>query len=530
MKDVTKYVQTIAKRLGSAFSLESFEIEDEIEFWVLAADYLSRDETPAFKDIVQWMDILYDAPVHFVYLKEGGDKLTLLHRKVLPDNLEVKFSLNELSNAERSEKVTQFEHRLDNLELKLPITDDLREKGVSSFPIGHCYRIPLFQDGEFCGIYCTGPYVESPDVIIPRLSIIGRILSRWMIELYESEQQAEDLVQEKLEKKIGVITADSFKVRGHLKVMLRHLTNVKKAHFAALVELADEAHVLAKANLGKEFVESVLEFEPTDDNSADLKSFLEVHLDLAEAESLVLERLDTENKKTYLLMGLGEPDKQTLLNSETYPPILNTLEHMLQHRDQRHRLSKQIIDTYYRMLREIERKREQTKYHTDRVMALSYAFGDYYGMTETEKANVHLTAKLHDIGYLSVHQFEENRTVGADLEHPLLGEKLINNLPIDDEVKKGIRTHHEWVDGSGTPNGVKGEDIPITGKVVGLFEYVTAHIEAQEDNSQNPKDKLQELTSSLVERGDAQFDMALVPTAVEMLNDIGWDQLCNIGR
>jgi len=531
MKDVTKYVQTIAKRLGTAFSLESFGVEDEIEFWVQAADYLSREETPSFKDVVEWMDILYDAPVHFVYLKEGSGKLKLQHRKVLSHNLKTKLSLKQLSKSDRKEKVSQFEQRLDNLELQIPITSDLKEKGVSSFPIGNCYRIPLIHDDEFQGIYCTGPYVESPEVIIPRLSIIGRILSRWMLELHQAEEDARDLVQEKLEKKIGILTADSFKVRGHLKVMLRHLTNVKKARFAALVELEEDPLVLAQANLDKEFINTVLDFEPSENDSTDFKSHLKTQLDLAEKQSLVLERFDTENKRTVLLMGLAEADKKALLNSDTYPTILNTLEEMLKHRDQRHQLSDQIIDTYYRMLRELEQQWDRTKYHTDRVMALSSTFADYHGLSSEDKQHILLTAKLHDIGYLGVHQFKDYRTVGGDLEHPLLGERLVNNLPIDDDVKQGIRTHHEWVDGSGTPNGIKGDDIPITGKVVGLFEYITAYIESPNDGgSQSPEEKLQELVSSLLERAEVQFDMELVSTVVEMMNDIGWEQICEIGQ
>ncbi|WP_138429704.1 HD-GYP domain-containing protein [Fodinibius saliphilus] len=530
MKDVKSYVQTIAKRLGSAFSLEDFELEDELEFWALAAEYLSRSASPEFHEVAEWMDILYNAPVHFVYLKDEKGKLKLQYRSVFTENLESKFSLSKLSSSERSEKVAKFEQRLDNLEKRVLIDEEMKEMGGASFPIGHCHRIPLFNEDEFCGMYCTGPYVENPSGIIPRLSIIGRILSNWLIES-DDRDDVREVTGQGIEKELVSLESEGLEVSGYANVLLGHLTGVKMAKSAALVDLS-EPMVVAKANMADNFVANIQYFDGDKENADALSAYLKDQLDLTEDEGqLVVEPMNTLSPSTFLILTVDGGEGEDFKSSENYKVILETLQQLLRYQDQNKHITNRITETYYQMLREIERKRDKTAYHTDRVMALCNAFGDYFGMGEGEKENVLLTAKLHDIGYLSLRQNSNKRTVGSDLEHPTLGYKLIKNLSLDESVKQGIRTHHEWVDGSGTPNGIEGDEIVWTGKVVGLFEFVAQFIESSKDNdTKNGKEWLDELTSRLIERADVQFDMILIPTAVEMLNDLNWKELCKLGE
>ncbi|NGP87897.1 HD-GYP domain-containing protein [Fodinibius halophilus] len=530
MKDVKSYVQTIAKRLGSAFSLEDFELEDELEFWALAAEYLSRSDSPKFHETAEWMDILYNAPVHFVYLKDEKGKLKLQHRSVLTENLESKFSLSKLNSTERSEKVAQFERRLDNLEKRVVISEEMKEMGGASFPIGHCHRIPLFNEDEFCGMYCTGPYVENPSGIIPRLSIIGRILSKWLTECDKQDAKTETTGRG-LEEELSSLESEGLEITGYANVLLGHLTGVKGAESAALVDLS-EPKVVAKANMADNFVANIQYFDGDKESVEDLTDYLEDQLDLHDGEDqLVIEPLNTLSPSVFLVLTLKGEQKETFKSSVNYDVIIETLLQLLRYQDQNKHITSRITETYYQMLREIEQKRDKTAHHTDRVMALCNAFGDYFGMGEEEKENILMTAKLHDIGYLSLRQNAKKRTVGSDLEHPVLGYKLVRHLSLNENIKQGISTHHEWVDGSGTPNGIEGDEIVWTGKVVGLFEFIAQFIESNKGNdSKTGEDWLDELTSMLIERADIQFDMILIPTAVEMLNDFSWNDLCELGE
>lgn len=534
MKEVKQYVQTVAKRLGAAFSLESFKMEQEVEFWALAAEHLSQKGYPNFSDIVEWMDILYQAPVHFVYIKEDANKLKLFHRSVLSDNLSSKFALDQLSNEKRNEKVAQFERRLDNLENHLRITEDMKEMGFNSFPIGKCYGIPLYDEEEFWGMYCIGPYVENPETITPRLSIIGRILSGWLIEEYQSTtRQAQQTIEKKVNESLGTLESGKLNISGYAKVLLQHLTNVKKAEMAVLVKLAETPEIIAEANVDEEFIEEIKQYGGSSNDSEALAGYLNDQLEQGnqDGEKVVLESMGEQAENTFLLVGLLPAEEQVFKDSETYEVIVETLQNLFTYRKQNLRITERIIDTYYQMIREIEQIRDNKEYHTNRMVALCSTFADYFNMESQEKEDITLTAKLHDIGYLSVFQLRGKRTVGDDLEHPVLGYNLVQKLSIPEEVKEGIKTHHEWVNGSGTPRALTGDEIPWTGKVVGLFEFVINFIETNRDDQSKKEDEwIDELTSLLLERADVQFDMVLIPTVMEMIKDLGWNELCKLGE
>ncbi|MDZ7680246.1 MAG: HD domain-containing phosphohydrolase [Fodinibius sp.] len=531
MSEVTNYVQTIAKRLGSAFSLEAFEIEKELEFWALGAEYLSRDNMPEFKDIVQWVDIVYTAPVHFVYMKEDENTLKLFHRRVISDNLESKFSLGTLSESNRKEKVTEFEQELDNLKNKIRETEDMKEMGGIAFPIGHCQKIPFFKDGDFRGIYCVGPYAESPELIRPRISIIGRILSGWLVEEFNAKQRTYKTAADVTFKKTDE-DATGPSITQFADVLLSYCVKNKGANFAALVDMQRMPEVLAQSGVRDSEVKQIeQEFGGSVNQPQEVASFLKRILSQREdsADNIIIDKL-LENQNVFLVLGLTEDLADQYRNSDMFSSIVKTTTQLFHYRDQHTRMTVQIIDTYYQMIRQLEQKRDKTAHHTNRVIALSKEFANHFGMDEREKESISTAAKLHDIGYISV-STEKKRSIGSDLDHPRMGYEMIKSLAIDQEIKEGVRTHHEWVDGSGTPAGISGGDIPWTGKVIGLVEFLAQFIENhKDDDSKSSEEWIEELSSSLIERADVQFDMVLIRSAVQMINKLGWQDISKLGE
>ncbi|MEP0009296.1 MAG: hypothetical protein ABJF72_08885, partial [Balneola sp.] len=85
-KDVKDYINIIGSRLGKAFAIDSFGTEEELEFWALSAEHMSRKQDPTFQNIITWIDLLYQAPVHFVY-KLDKEHLILIKRQLISENL-----------------------------------------------------------------------------------------------------------------------------------------------------------------------------------------------------------------------------------------------------------------------------------------------------------------------------------------------------------------------------------------------------------------------------------------------------------
>ena len=200
-KDVKDYLSIIGNRLGKAFSLDEFGLEEELEFWALSAEHMSRKQTPTFQDIISWIDLLYNAPVHFVY-KKVDDSLILNKRQLITENLlkDKKIKIKDASlEAQRSQFIQDFESQLQNLETKRQWDDDFKEHGISAHTIGNCEHIPLYKkNGEFWGIYVVGPFLKSPENMASKFSIISRLLSGWLIDLDERESKSIEKYQNQI--------------------------------------------------------------------------------------------------------------------------------------------------------------------------------------------------------------------------------------------------------------------------------------------------------------------------------------------
>ncbi|MDX1637855.1 MAG: HD domain-containing phosphohydrolase [Balneolaceae bacterium] len=531
IKDVKTYFQTVASRLSNAFTVEEFDTEQELEFWSLAAEHVSRKVIPNFIDIVRWVDLLYHAPVHFVYKKENGNKLTLYRRQVLVDNIRhIAGSGEELSEKER-QQVREYEEQLENLEKRIAWNEDFLSIGISSHTIGQCEHIPLYDDEHAWGVYCVGPYVQSPDSIKAKLPIVSRMLSNWLVNLEESSKKATRSYEKRAGEVAGNLGTGTLNIDRIANLMIGYLARMNNARFGGMIEQKGE-HIefLAKHKLEEESISWLQEaIGPYDTlEMIQAKFDRETNPD-SQLSSLpvMVKQCRTETTRAFLFLGMPEPPEGEL-NVESR--ISGMLRDLLAYRRQNSEITDKLIDTYYRMLRAIEKESKRTYYHTPRMMELAKRFGSLFELDPDEQERLILTAKLHDVGYIVTQQLDDRMTMGAELEHPFIGAMVVESLPVHEDVKKGIQTHHEWINGSGTPQGLEGEEIPWTGKIIGLFEFINEFIESnQDDKSRDDEEWLQLLQEEIIERAENQFDMVLVPTAIELIQTLGWQGCCRLG-
>lgn len=123
--------------------------------------------------------------------------------------------------------------------------------------------------------------------------------------------------------------------------------------------------------------------------------------------------------------------------------------------------------------------------HIERIRGYSLIVARSIGMSEEEAEVIAYACQLHDIGMVGVPEEIINKTGGlADEDwaiikkHPEMGAEILDGSPVDIlQIGKVISlTHHERWDGSGYPQGLKGEGIPVGGRICGLvdvFDTVT---------------------------------------------------------
>ncbi|MGN8226448.1 HD-GYP domain-containing protein [Gracilimonas sp. BCB1] len=537
IKDVRSYIHTVGNRLSKAFSMEAFGTEQQLEFWELSAEHLSRKRSPSFSDIVNWMDLLYRAPVHFVYRLQDG-KLVLDRRHVLTKNI-LRDAGNELEphkqTPQQKEYLKDFEYQLQNLEKKMSMDEVFKEQGITSHSIGQCEHIPLFKkDGEQWGIYCAGPYTKSPDQITPKLSIVGRLLANWLITLDEEESNPQREYEQKIENVVSDLGSGQLNTEGIAQIILRYVVHGRKVASGCIVEFTPNGHKLLVSVGMKEKLAGYFtagadkalyenkggELKVTEFGQEFLKQW---------GKQVDVEYFTGEHHSGFLMVekteGSGKLDIENLLKE-----VGLSFANLFDYRHKNENFSDQLMDGYYKMLRAIEKSREKTRFHTPRMVAFVQRFGMFFGLEDDEMEIITKTAKLHDIGYVGAISIEPGKTIGGELSHPIIGANMVEHLSIDKDVLEGIRTHHEWVNGNGSPSGLNSETIPWTGKIIGLFEFVVDFVESNAgDDSKTNDEWLELLSRNLMERADIEFDMVLIPTAIQLLQALGWQECVRLG-
>lgn len=115
--------------------------------------------------------------------------------------------------------------------------------------------------------------------------------------------------------------------------------------------------------------------------------------------------------------------------------------------------------------------------HSYRVAELACRIGRVLGLEGKDYRDLYYAAILHDIGMLAVHDLRYlpgvvSKTIERTPEklHPLVGAELVKNIRLLSGIAPVILHHHEYFDGSGHPDGLAGEDIPLASRIICLAE------------------------------------------------------------
>ena len=124
-----------------------------------------------------------------------------------------------------------------------------------------------------------------------------------------------------------------------------------------------------------------------------------------------------------------------------------------------------------------------TRVHSDRVFALSEAIGVRIGMSEPQLGILRISATFHDIGKIGVPDHILLKPGGLDesetaimQRHSAMGEDIVISTEIEGATEAAIiiRHHHERYDGAGYPDGLAGEDIPLSSRIIGIADSYDA--------------------------------------------------------
>ncbi|MBI1290764.1 HD domain-containing protein [bacterium] len=139
------------------------------------------------------------------------------------------------------------------------------------------------------------------------------------------------------------------------------------------------------------------------------------------------------------------------------------------------------IQTLQALVNAIEAKDSYTMGHTARVSRYSVGIGKRMGLDDYRLGRLKMAADLHDIGKIGIKEGIINKP-GAltDTEyhtikdHVEMGEKILRPITFLHDLLPYIRGHHEKWDGTGYPDGLKGEECPLEGRIIALADALDA--------------------------------------------------------
>lgn len=161
------------------------------------------------------------------------------------------------------------------------------------------------------------------------------------------------------------------------------------------------------------------------------------------------------------------------------------------------------------LARTVEARDPCTEGHCERLAQYAVVLGMRLGLPDEDLAALHRGGYLHDVGKIAVPDailLKPDRLTDQEFEevkvHPIVGERLCGELRALARVKPIVRHHHERLDGSGYPDGLRGDAIPRLAQiitVVDIFDALTTWRPYRQHPS-TPEEAIAELRKE-VERG-----------------------------
>jgi methyl-accepting chemotaxis protein len=139
------------------------------------------------------------------------------------------------------------------------------------------------------------------------------------------------------------------------------------------------------------------------------------------------------------------------------------------------------IETIRTLAAAIDAKDPYTRGHSERVSSYSIAIARHYGMSQEEIFRIRVSAILHDVGKLGIRDGILNKPGGLTDEefaimrrHAEIGAQIMSPIRMLNDAIPGIRNHHESWDGKGYPDRLKGEEIPLVARIIGVADTFDA--------------------------------------------------------
>ena len=368
------------------------------------------------------------------------------------------------------------------LALDFPRTDEDDEPRLLRADIGLVYSAPLRHNGTLIGLLHMGPVPsegaypalrQTVEPILPPL-VVGYLESKQAEELRERLRAIEARSQASKRLLASAFELDDFLV---LLLQLALQATATDAGFVATADAAGHLAVRVEENMAPDFATRV--------NLVPGEGLFDF---IPEAEALVIRDHDFVQAlgwQSTLAVPLIDEGQLVgifgLVNYQSTRTFADYSLHLLTTFAEQITLvlrnvpllkafSERYLDTVRALARSVDLRNPGTVGHAERVGQVADALAAHLGLLPHERELLKVAAELHDVGACGI--AEVGASLLTDINHPTIGADLIR-LALPGPVAEAVAAHHEWHDGWGFPNGLKGDEISPLARILALAEFAT---------------------------------------------------------
>jgi HD-GYP domain-containing protein (c-di-GMP phosphodiesterase class II) len=200
-----------------------------------------------------------------------------------------------------------------------------------------------------------------------------------------------------------------------------------------------------------------------------------------------------------------------------------------QERSRSQELQRSYMATVRALSNAVEARDAYTGKHAERVTAYGLEIARAMGLSLAYGSQTEFGFLLHDIGKVAIPDAilykpstltDKERALMA--QHPVIGSQIIRGIEFLGEAVQVVRSHHERWDGGGYPDGLAGEEIPMSARVFSVADVLDA---LTTDRPYRPASPLRVAREMIIAQSGRQFD----PAVIDAFRAIGDDVFEQIG-
>lgn len=181
---------------------------------------------------------------------------------------------------------------------------------------------------------------------------------------------------------------------------------------------------------------------------------------------------------------------------------------------------KEHVDAFTQLASATDEFEQYKSVHAERIAELADEIAQHFLLASRDRRSLRAAALLHDLGEAAMER-EYIQRAGPlsdeehiDLErHPVIGEQESARAGADRATNLLVRWHHEWWNGGGYPDGLRGDEIPLAGRILRLAD---SYVSLTANRPFRPAHSAAAARHMIIERAGIEFDPRVVQTFLQL--------------